>query len=534
MKKLLLLAFWGLRVFAESSPVPATLEVVGQPLFTFRTRIGSVQPAERVRLISERIARVQGDQRFDLQQIQARAAAEVGWEVLAGDQLLLVITAEDARGEKRPIKLIAEGLALRIRELLEKDRFDKSPANLMRHALIAFGYLVGLVLILWLITFISRRLEAYLDRSKGTRIRSLQLKGFELLSAERITLFARGILRVLRLVVILALLYFFVPLVLSLFPWTEKLSPVLIGYVVNPLRQIGRGVVAFIPNLFFIVLNILVVRYLLKVVRFLFGEIERGNLRFAGFYPEWAQPTYVLVRGLAIAFTVVIIFPYIPGSNSLAFQGVSVFLGILVSLGSTSAVANAVAGIVLTYMRSFRPGELVKIADTTGDVVEKTLFVTRIRTIKNVDVTIPNSLVLNSHIINFSALAATTGLILHTEVTIGYDAPWEKVHALLIQAALATEDVLTEPKPFVLQTALEDSYVRYQLNAYTAKANQMVSIYSNLHAHIQDAFNTAGVEIMSPAYHALRDGNCITVPAAQRPEGYEPPSFRMAPPGDKT
>jgi small-conductance mechanosensitive channel len=163
-----------------------------------------------------------------------------------------------------------------------------------------------------------------------------------------------------------------------------------------------------------------------------------------------------------------------------------------------------------------------------GDVVEKSLLITRIRTVKNVDITIPNSLVLNSHIINFSTLAKTDGLILNLEVTIGYDAPWRQVHDLLVNAALKTENILASPSPFVYQTSLDDSYVRYELNAYTRNSNAMVAIYSELRQSIQDSFNAAGVEIMSPIYSAIRDGNTIAIPESDRPSDYQAPSFRVS------
>jgi small-conductance mechanosensitive channel len=199
----------------------------------------------------------------------------------------------------------------------------------------------------------------------------------------------------------------------------------------------------------------------------------------------------------------------------------------MAALLTRSAVSNVIAGLVLTYMRSFRIGDRVKIADTTGDVVEKTLLITRIQTVKNVEVTVPNSLVLGSHIVNFSTSAKTKGLILHTQVTIGYDAPWKKVHELLIQAALNTDEILSEPKPFVLQTSLDDSYVSYEINAYTHNAHRMAGIYSMLHQNIQDAFNKAGVEIMSPSFSAIRDGNTVTIPKENREANYQAPSFRV-------
>ena len=247
------------------------------------------------------------------------------------------------------------------------------------------------------------------------------------------------------------------------------------------------------------------------------------------FYEDCSRPTYKIVRFLIIAFAAIFVFPYLPGSSSPVFQGISVFIGVLFSLGSTSAIGNIVAGTVITYMRPFKIGDRVKIADTVGDVVEKTLLVTRIRTIKNVDVTVPNAMVLGSHIINFSSSANDRGLILHTGVTIGYDVPWAEVHKLLIAAAEATDNVMKEPKPFVYQTSLDDSYVSYELNAYTDKPNIMARIYSELHQNIQDKFNEAQVEILSPRYSSIRDGNTTTVPDEYLPKSYSPPGFRVFP-----
>jgi small-conductance mechanosensitive channel len=173
-------------------------------------------------------------------------------------------------------------------------------------------------------------------------------------------------------------------------------------------------------------------------------------------------------------------------------------------------------------------GDRVRIGETVGDITEKTLLVTRVRTIKNVEITIPNGTVLSSQVVNFTTLAAEHGLILNTTVTIGYDAPWARVHELLIEAARRTEHILSEPAPFVLQTALNDFYVSYELNAYTDRPDVMAATYSQLHQHIQDAFNEGGVEIMSPHYGALRDGNATTIPAAHLPADYRAPAFRVA------
>ena len=285
--------------------------------------------------------------------------------------------------------------------------------------------------------------------------------------------------------------------------------------------------IASVPKFSFIAVIVVVAYYVVKFVKFIFAEIAKETITLPGFYSEWAEPTYKIARFLILAFTLAVVFPYLPGSKSPAFQGVSIFLGLLLSLGSSSAVANVVAGIVLTYTRALKVGDRIQIGETVGDVTEKTLMVTRIRTIKNVDIAIPNAMVLNSHILNFSSSANAQGLILHTSVTIGYDAPWRQIHQLLRDAADATSKILKDPKPFVLQTSLDDFYVSYQLNAYTDQSAVMTRTNSDLHQNIQDKFNEAGVEIMSPHYGAIRDGNQIAIPESYLPTNYEAPTFRI-------
>jgi small-conductance mechanosensitive channel len=255
--------------------------------------------------------------------------------------------------------------------------------------------------------------------------------------------------------------------------------------------------------------------------------VENETLKIPGFYADWALPTFNIFRVLIIIFTLVAIWPYLPGSGSQVFQGVSVMFGLVFSLTSASSLSNFMAGLTITYTRAFKLGDRVKIGEVTGDIVEKSMLVTKILTIKNEEITVPNTKIMNSEVINYSTCAADKGLIMHTTVTIGYDAPWRQIHQLLIDAALNTPRMLREPAPFVLQTALNDFYISYQLNAYTRSPNEMASIFSDLHENIQDSFNKAGVEIMSPHYKAIRDGNTIAIPEDYRSKDYEAPSFRV-------
>lgn len=362
---------------------------------------------------------------------------------------------------------------------------------------------------------------------KETKIKSIRIKTVEIVSADRTVEALSFITKITRFFVQIFLTYLYLTIIFSLFTFSATWAAKLINYVLNPLTVVINSFLNFLPNLFFIVVLVFVFRYIIKFVKFLFNEVEKETLEIPGFHKDWAIPTYKIVRFLILVLAAIIIFPYLPGSDSPFFQGISVFLGILFSLGSSSAIANMVSGVVLTYMRPFKIGDRVKIADTVGDVVEKTLLVTRIRTPKNVDITIPNAMVLNSHIINYSSSASDKGLILHTTVTIGYDVPWKKTHELLISAAMDCENILKEPKPFVLQTSLDDFYVAYELNAYTIQPNSMAAAYSELHSKIQDKFWEAGVEILSPHYGAMRDGNQTTIPEDYLPKDYQPPSFRL-------
>jgi small-conductance mechanosensitive channel len=257
---------------------------------------------------------------------------------------------------------------------------------------------------------------------------------------------------------------------------------------------------------------LLIVRFILHVLKLVFKGIARGRINIPGFYSEWSATSFNLLRLLIYALTLIIIFPYLPGSDSPAFQGLSLFIGLLLSLGSTTAVANVVAGIVLTYTRAFNVGDRVSVNDTVGVVVERGSFVTRLENTKKEIISIPNSMTLTSHIINYSEQARGPGLILFTSVTIGYDVPWTRVHELLISAALKTDNIEADPEPFVLQKSLDDYSVNYQLNATTKDAVGMPRTHSSLNANILDAFNEAGVEIMSPMFMATRDGTELTIP----------------------
>lgn len=299
----------------------------------------------------------------------------------------------------------------------------------------------------------------------------------------------------------------------SFLPWTQGLAETFYGYIADPVKNILNSFIAFVPNVFSIFIIFIIARYFLRILTYVSKEIEQDKLKIAGFHRDWAKPTFNLVKILIYALALVFTVQYLPSSK--AFQGVSIFVGVLFTLGSTSAIANMIAGIVITYMRPFAIGDRVKIGETIGDIVEKNLLVTRLKTIKNEDITIPNATIINTHLWNYSKNASSIGIILHTTVTIGYDVPSKTVISLLLEAAKNTKNLTRDFKPFVLQKGLSDFYVEYELNVYTKQPKKMAHFYSELHENILEEFNVANVEILSPHYSVYRDGNASTIPTTE-------------------
>ena len=402
-------------------------------------------------------------------------------------------------------------------------------SGIVLSAIAALVATLALLILIRIKKIVFRRLQATLERWQTSRIRPFKYQDQELLSAEEIVHLLKAMLTVFSVLLTALLLLTYLTIVIAIFPITQPIAAAVVSYAGAAIGATGFAFIEYLPNLLQIGIILIVVHFLMRFAKVIFNGIASERIKLRRFYPEWADPTGKIVKVLLIAPAAVVIIPLLPGASSPAFKGVSIFLGALVSLGSTGVVSNIVAGTVSTYMRAFQAGDRVRIADTEGTVIKRTTFVTKIMTPKNVVISVPNAMVMSNHIINYSELAKNPGLILHTAVTIGYDVPWRQVHELLISAAMATEKVEADPEPFVLQTSLDDHYVSYELNAYTNSPNRMAGTYSRLHQNIQDAFNEAGVEIMSPHYSALRDGNRMAVPDDHLPKNYQTPAIRVHP-----
>ncbi|ARV08226.1 hypothetical protein BTO05_00695 [Winogradskyella sp. PC-19] len=440
-------------------------------------------------------------------------------EISCNRNLLLTVTQGDAILEGKPIEILAKLRKQNIKEHFEKNSIISNIEWFKRIGsfLLCLLALYGIVrLINLLFSKINKRLSK-IERHFLNRNGSL-LRYFIPGNSNNIFVF---LMNVLRIGLIIFLLFIGTPFMFSFFPFSEKLVQKFYIYIEEPVIYIFNGIIDFIPSLFFIIIIGITARYFARVLNVITTDIEREKLQLHNFHKDWAKPTGKLLTIFIYAFALVLIFPYLPGSGSSAFQGVSIFIGAIISFGSTSAIANIIAGIVITYMRPFQIGDRVKIDNLVGDIINKTILVTHLRTTKNEDVTIPNANILVGNIINYSS-PETGNLIVHTTITLGYDVPWETANDLLLKAANRAPLLFKDPAPFVLQTSLDDFYVSYELNAYTEAYKKTPFIYSEIHKYILDVFDEAGIEILSPGYTAARDGSVTTVPSHLNSETKSP------------
>ncbi len=501
-----------------SAPTPVRLR--DHILFDVITPIGTLTPVQRAAAIEQRLLSAAQGPASTLATL--RTADSDGFTgIYAGRALIRAVTDDDAAHTGRTRQQLAADQLLLIRQALAIEYRDRGTAHVLRGLLFAAGATILLVVLLMGLGWGYRWTRAQISRVALAWHWKSGLARLQVLSPSSVANGSHSLAAGLAWLIVLLLIYFYLEFVLSLFVSTRGLADRMVAAARHAVEQVFSALFDYLPSLLDIVIIVVVARFILKAVRGLFEQIAAKRLTITNFHPDWGLPTYSLVRFF------VMVFPYLPGSGSAGFKGVATFVALAISFGGAPAIANIIAGIILTYMRPFGLGDRVKIADAVGDIVAKNLLLVRLRTIKNVDISIPNSLVLANHIINYSTNAEDAGVILHTTVTIGYDAPWKTVHELLIRAATRIDGLLTEPAPYVLQKSLDDFYVTYEINVYTNRPNEMANLYSRLHEEIQNAFNEGGVEILSPHYAAMRDGNAMGVPSEYLPKDYEAPGFTI-------
>ena len=461
--------------------------------------ISSYPAKERAEKIAARIQEFADNNSLSTDSIKSEEL-EDRIQLTVNGQLLIGIVDLDAQTEGIDKAILANLIKDKIRQAIDNYRFERQPKRLLMNTVKAVVTTVILLILLLILFRLSRRFNLFVGAKLKSKIEGLESKSSKFIQANQLWQALQGFLNLIKVIAIIILLQIYLTYVLSLYPWTAPFAGQVVNFITEPLTQFGLSVLAFLPDLGFLIIITLVTRYLLKLTKLFFSGIGQGTISFLNFEKEWALPTYRVVRILIVIFAVVIAYPYIPGSESEAFKGISVLVGLMISLGSSSIIGNLIAGYSLIYRRTFKIGDKVQIDNHFGTVVDMKMFVTRLRSLKNEEIVIPNSNIVGGTVINYSSLSKNNGLILHTIVGIGYETPWRQVEQMLLMAAERTEGLLKNPPPFVLQKNLGDFAVNYELNVYCDNPDNMMPFYTELHKNILDVFNEYNVQIMTPAY----------------------------------
>ena len=489
-------------IAAEQGIATAPVSVDGRVLFRVRG-VTAFPAAERAAAIAGRIRVLAADETIPASALRP-VESDYSTNIVAGQTTIMGVFDADAVAEAPGLtrQALARAYLTKIASAVQQYRAERTPEHLARSVfrvgvwtlLLALALLSMILSLRWMVARIERRYHSAIDKiESGT---------FRIIRAGWIWIGVRFIVRLVMGIASIAIFYAYLHIVLNYFPWTRPVAVHLRALTLAPLLALAGELAAAIPSLLIIILIVIAARYVTSLARVFFSAIEKGTIRVATFDADWSKPTFNIVRILIIAFAAMIAYPYIPGSQSAAFKGVTIFIGVLFSLGSSSFLANIIAGYTMTYRRAFHVGDRIKVGDLMGDVTEIGLMVTHLRSLKNEELVIPNSLILSSNIINYTSHARQQGLLLHTTVGIGYETPWRQVEAMLLLAAERTPGLLRDPAPFILQQSLGDYAVNYELNVYCDKPSEMYRLYTELHRSVLDVFNEYNVQIMTPSYIA--------------------------------
>nr|WP_288810405.1 mechanosensitive ion channel domain-containing protein [uncultured Sphingobacterium sp.] len=472
-------------------------------LFYIYNKLGSSLAKDRAYNVVNRIENLYEDDFVKVDSFKIENN-EISADIVYKDLIITSITELDALLEGKSKEEIATQYLKRIQEAINQERADNSITKI----LIRTGLVLLILIIFSILVFLINRLKKYgtnrLLTERTERIKDVKIKNYVLVTSVQKTRIFINTINIARWGLITLIAFIMLPIVFSVFPFTQSWAANLIGLFTKPLKKAVLAIWDYIPNLITVFVILFVMRYAIRFVKYIFNEIDKGKLEINGFHREFAMPTFTIVRFLLQAFTLVLVFPYLPGANSDIFKGISVFIGVLFSLGSSSAISNIIAGLVITYMRPFRIGDRITIADKTGIVIEKSPLVTRLRTIKNEEITIPNSSILSGNTVNYSTFSEE-GICFQVELTVGYEESWQRIHELLLKIPPRIARVNQLPAPFVLQKKLDDFYVLYELNVYISRSAEIELAKSEIYQLILNDFLAAGIEMNGPHLFAKVD-----------------------------
>jgi len=485
-------------VLAGGNQPFARVKVDGNIIFNVYG-ISSYTPEQRASTISKRIRKAASRHSINSDSVIIIDDKDHS-KIYAGDQFIMNVYDADAVRDGISRETLAEFNKEKIRESIISYRLIRSRPILIKRLLTAAGSVILISILIFIMIWVFGKIDTVLQKKIKDRFDSVENMSFSLIRSSQLWGMYELLFRIFKTIILVLFVAISLEYILGLLPWTSNLASDILNLIIDPVISIGREILNYLPKLVFLIVIYFAARYFLKLSRLFFSGIKNGGIKIRNFDPDWAMPTFKIFRIFVITFAVVVAYPYIPGSGTSAFKGISVFLGVLFSLGSSSFISNLIAGYTITYRGAYKKGDYIKIADQTGFVQEQEVLVTRLVSIKNEEIVIPNSAILNSNIVNYSTKAKEEKLIIHTSVGIGYETPWRMVDAMLKLAVERTDGLLKEPPPFVLKTSLGDFAITYEINAYCNDASSLPALYSALHQNILDVFNENNVQIMTPAY----------------------------------
>jgi small-conductance mechanosensitive channel len=484
---------------AERSGEPFTLTYFNRPIVVLRASVLGRPPAQRAAIAVQVLDDLVEARSTD--PVESRALEGGGALIFVGSRVVVGLAPPDIdelAGET--IEGVTERTVSRLRQAFAEAAEAHTPIELLRAGTIATVTLAVGALVLWAVGRARRVVAAKLVAVSESTMAKTGLADLATLRASRVLDFQRGLVTVAMIGLQLVIVYGIVGFILGLFPYTRPWGESLSGFLLSTIENLALRAAHAIPGLFTVALIVLLARVVVRLIGVWFHSIEQGRIKLDWIYPETAQPTRRILTTLVWVFAIIVAYPYMPGSETDAFKGVSVFLGLMLTLGSSGLVNQIVSGFTVTYSRALRLGDYVRIGDVEGTVVHLGVLSTKIKTLQQEETTIPNAVVAAQVATDYSRFADTEGVYTATSVTIGYDVPWRQVHSLLLLAAERTSGLRRHPKPRVFQTALQDFYVQYTLWVSLERQESRLVTLDALHANIQDLFNEYGVQIMSPNY----------------------------------
>ena len=523
---------------AHSTGEAAPVVFWNRRITVFRSYLNQQSPAERAAKASERLAELPiNAPEWRISTTATTVGTQSGAMVSVNDQYMFgILTSDLDQDSNETLEAASDRASAQLRMALEARAQQRSLPLIIRSVALSVAATLILLFGLWVLLIATRRVKRQLDQSAIAHPRKIAVAGFQLQSAFHSL--SRTLTSVTGWAAAAVLVYLWLTFVLLRFPYTQPWGQQLGAFLLSVLTTLGMGILTSIPGIFTVIVIFLLTRILVRVVNRVFSQVDKGDLTLPWLHRDTARATRYLVVVLVWIFAIVVAYPYVPGSNTDAFKGVSVLLGIMISLGSAGLVNQIMSGLVVVYSRALKPGEFVQIGDDFGVVTDVGMLSTKLVTRKKEEITIPHAVLVAAKTVNYSRQAAGGQAQLGTTITIGYDAPWRQVHELLLAAASKTPGVRQDPAPRVWQQALSNFFVEYELVVHVDHPQERVPILSELHMHIQDAFNEAAVQIMVPAFESQPD-NKVFVPRSQwfpKPSeaAAEPNGTQQAPSGKIT